>query len=136
MDNLPSSPAPNSSRRRFLQQSVAAATFGAVAQPSMVRGSPEPQTQTIALPPAFDKLAPLGPRVHPITPAEFSERIEHAQRVMADPKSQATDSSSTPPQKYDALFLAPGTYLVYFSGGHWGLSERLLGLVLPGEGTP
>jgi len=136
MDNLPSSPAPNSSRRRFLQQSVAAATFGAVAQPSMVRGSPEPQTQTIALPPAFDKLAPLGPRVHPITPAEFSERIEHAQRVMADPKSQATDSSSTPPQKYDALFLAPGTSLYYFTGVHWGLSERLLGLVIPREGTP
>jgi Xaa-Pro dipeptidase len=55
---------------------------------------------------------------------------------MADPKAQAADASSTPPQHYDALFFAPGTSLYYFTGVHWGLSERLLGLVIPREGTP
>ena len=55
---------------------------------------------------------------------------------MADPKLQAADSTSTPPQKYDALFFAPGTSLYYFTGVHWGLSERLLGLVIPREGAP
>ena len=34
------------------------------------------------------------------------------------------------------LYLAPGTSLYYFTGVHWGLSERLLGLVIPREGTP
>ena len=48
---------------------------------------------------------------------------------------------STGPQdahaaRYDALFLAPGTSLYYFSGVHWGLSERLLGLVIPRTGSP
>jgi Xaa-Pro dipeptidase len=38
--------------------------------------------------------------------------------------------------KYDALFLAPGTSLYYFTGIRWGLSERLLGLVIPRTGNP
>src|SRR5262245_7525383 len=121
-----------SSRRRFLQQTVAATSLGAFAEPAIARGAPQSH-QPSPLPPAFDKLAPLGARVHPITSAEFSERIEHAQRVMADPKLQAADSTSTPPQKYDALFFAPGTSLYYFTGVRWGLSERLLGLVIPRE---
>src|SRR5579863_2786708 len=99
----------STSRRRFLQHSIAATSLGALAQPLSVHGRALSQTSALpTLPTAFDKLAPLGERVHPITPAEFSERIAHAQRVMADPKLQAADSTSTPPQKYDALFFAPG----------------------------
>jgi Xaa-Pro dipeptidase len=37
---------------------------------------------------------------------------------------------------YDALFFAPGSSLYYFTGIRWGLSERLLGLVIPRTGTP
>lgn len=37
---------------------------------------------------------------------------------------------------YDALFFAPGTSLYYFTGIRWGLSERLLGLVIPRVGNP
>ena len=129
-------PVPGSSRRRFLQQTVAATSLGALARPDLLRGRAQTHISEAELPPAFDKLTPLGPRVHPITPAEFSERIAHAQRLMADPKSQAADASSLPPQRYDALFCAPGTSLYYFTGIHWGLSERLLGLVIPREGTP
>src|SRR5260370_1760652 len=36
--------------------------------------------------------------------------------------------------KYDALFVAPGTSLYYFTGIRWGGSERLLALVLPRTG--
>ena len=38
--------------------------------------------------------------------------------------------------KYDALFVAPGTSLYYFTGIRWGNSERLLALVLPRTGDP
>src|SRR5215510_7190652 len=38
--------------------------------------------------------------------------------------------------KYDALFVAPGTSLYYFTGIRWGMSERLLALVLPRTGEP
>jgi Xaa-Pro aminopeptidase len=127
---------PPSSRRRFLQHTIAAASLGALASPAPAAALAQARSESSTLPPAFEKLAPLGSRVHPITPAEFSERIAHAQQLMADPKSQAADATSTPPQKYDALFVAPGTSLYYFTGVHWWPSERLLGLVIPREGTP
>jgi Xaa-Pro dipeptidase len=129
-------PVLNSSRRRFLQQSIAATSLGVFAEPTRAIALSQVHSPGDSLPPAFEKLAPVGSRVHPITAAEFSDRVAHAQRVMADPKLQAADSTSTPPQKYDALFFAPGTSLYYFTGVHWGLSERLLGLVIPREGTP
>ena len=134
MNGDSSSPLPGSSRRRFLSQTIAATSLGALARPDSLHA--QAHTSANELPPAFDKLTPLGLRVHPITPSEFSERIAHAQQLMADPKSQAADATSTPPQKYDALFFAPSTSLYYFTGVRWGLSERLLGLVIPREGTP
>jgi len=77
------------------------------------------------LPPAFAGLKPLGARVHPIQQSEFHERLMRAQKLM---------SERTP--KYDALFFAPGTSLYYFTGIRWGVSERLLGLVVPRTGDP
>src|SRR5216684_269840 len=77
------------------------------------------------LPAAFSALKPLGSRVHPITADEFHQRIVHAQKLM---------SELAP--KYDALFVAPGTSLYYFTGIRWGISERLLALVLPRTGDP
>lgn len=136
MDTESALPFPASSRRRFLRQSFSAASLAVFAGPSLVRALPQAYESAGPLPSGFEKLAPLGSRVHPITPAEFSERVAHAQRVMADPKLQAADSTATPPQKYDALFFAPGTSLYYFTGVHWGLSERLLGLIIPRQGTP
>lgn len=38
--------------------------------------------------------------------------------------------------KYDALFLAPGSSLYYFTGIRWGVSERLLAVLLPRTGDP
>jgi len=53
---------------------------------------------------------------------------------MAEPKSLA--SSGPPSAKYDALFFTPGTSLYYFTGIRWGLSERLLALIVPRTGQP
>ncbi len=78
-----------------------------------------------ALPLAFSALKPLGSRVHPIATAEFHERLLGAQKLMSEVAP-----------KYDALFFAPGTSLYYFTGIRWGMSERLLGLVIPRTGVP
>ncbi len=75
----------------------------------------------------------LGVRVHPITPDEFAQRIAQAQRLMANAPA-APSGSPSQATKYDALFFAPGTSLYYFTGIRWGLSERLLGLVIPRAG--
>ena len=105
------------SRRRFLQTSAAAS---AVANVPLSPRLPEAQ-----LPPAFSALKPLGDRVHPITPDEFHGRLVHAQELM---------SQLVPP--FEALIIGPGTGLYYFTGMRWGLSERLLALVLPRSGQP
>jgi Xaa-Pro dipeptidase len=88
-----------------------------------------------ALSPAFSGLKPLGERARPITGEEFQGRIEQAQRWMNDapPAASGAPSQAT---KYDALFFAPGTSLYYFTGIRWGLSERLVGLVIPRAGHP
>jgi len=77
------------------------------------------------LPQAFSGLKPLGGRVHPITADEFHRRLLHAQKLMTELEP-----------KYDALFVAPGTALYYFTGIRWGVSERLLALVLARTGEP
>jgi Xaa-Pro dipeptidase len=80
-------------------------------------------------------LKPLGSRIRPITPAEFAERLQHAQQLMSATPSTAAQPATGAVQ-YDALFFAPGTSLYYFTGIHWGLSERLMGLVVPRTGKP
>jgi len=84
-----------------------------------------PEDGCSALPAVFSTLSPLGSRVHPITADEFHGRLEHAQKLIAELKP-----------RYDALFVAPGTSLYYLTGIRWGISERLLALVLPRMGDP
>src|SRR5437763_13759850 len=78
-----------------------------------------------ALPEACSSLKPLGSRVHPITTEEYRGRLEHAQKLMTDLDP-----------KYQALFVAPGTSLYYFTGIRWSMSERLLAFLLPRTGEP
>jgi Xaa-Pro dipeptidase len=118
------------SRRQFFQ--AAGALSAAVLAPKIAAASSEDNT---SLPAAFSSLKPLGGHVHPITPDEFGQRIEHARRLMADAPF-APSGSPSQAAKYDALFFAPGTSLYYFTGIRWGLSERLVGLVIPRVGNP
>jgi Xaa-Pro dipeptidase len=108
------------SRREFLKNT---ATASALAMTPMAKALPEDSSGP--LPAAFASLKPLGAQIHPITAEEYHERLLHAQKLM---------SEMAP--KYDALFVAPGTSLYYFTGIRWGMSERLLALVLPRTGDP
>ncbi len=106
------------SRRSFLKSTAAAS---ALALAPIANAAAEDGAET--LPPAFSGLKPLGSLVHPITADEFHERLMHAQKLM---------SEMVP--KFDTLFFAPGTSLYYFTGIRWGVSERLMGLVVPKTG--
>ena len=108
------------SRREFLKSTAAASLLGMTPVTNSC-----PEDGTMALPEAFAGLKPLGSQVHPITTDEYRARLEHAQKLMTEHAP-----------KYDALFVAPGTSLYYFTGIRWGMSERLLALVLPHTGNP
>src|ERR1039458_10456545 len=60
---------------------------------------------------------------HPITTEERLARVERAQRLMQE-------------NKLNAIAVAGGTSLLYFSGVNWGNSERLFVMVLPVRGEP
>jgi Xaa-Pro dipeptidase len=107
-------------RRTFLQGTGLAAV-GTLA----ITRSNAAQDSVSDLPPAFSSLRPLGSRARPITNEEFRERIAHAQQLMSDSAI-----------KLDALFVAPGTSLYYFSAIRWWPSERLLALLIPRTGDP
>jgi Xaa-Pro dipeptidase len=122
----------NASRRRFLKGTAMASALALVrpvlaAPMATSEAMPRATAEDVsgALPAAFSALKPLGSRLHPVTADEFYGRLLHAQKLMAE---------LTP--KYDALFVAPGTSLYYFTGIRWGISERLLALVLPRTGDP
>jgi Xaa-Pro aminopeptidase len=83
------------------------------------------QENQSALPPAFDGLKPLGDRIKPIRVDEFQGRIAHAQELM---------SQSRP--NFDVLYVTPGTSLRYYTGIRWGLSERVVALLVPRTGDP
>ena len=110
------------SRRKWMGASLlgvaAAGTAGAL------RLNAEPQGAR-PLPKAFDGMKPLGDRIHPITAEEFAARREHARELM---------SSANP--GFDAMYVTSGSGLYYFTGFRWGLSERLMALVLPRKGEP
>ena len=105
--------------RRSLLKTTALAPLATIL-PAVAEATPQERR---GLPAAFDSLKPLGDRVHPITVQEFQGRIQLAQRLMSDAK---------PP--FAALYVTPGTSLYYYTGIHWGLSERLVALTIPRQG--
>lgn len=109
-----------SSRRELLKSAAAISLTRLAPLPGLASNN-----EVDSLPDAFSNLKPLGSRVHPITAEEYRERLQLAQKLMSD---------SEP--KFDAMFVAPGTSLYYFTGIRWGMSERLLALVLPRTGDP
>ncbi len=74
--------------------------------------------------PADSPIAALKSRrseARPITAAERGARLERARRLMAE-------------NKIEAICLAGGTSLNYFSGVRWGNSERLFMMAIPARG--
>ena len=77
------------------------------------------QTQTEAL----AQLVNMADEAQPIGIEEYNHRIERAQILM---KAQGID----------AIYLNAGTNLEYFTGLRWYPSERLVGAIIPVEGSP
>jgi Xaa-Pro aminopeptidase len=112
------------SRRDLLKTGAAGAAVsmtGQVTRPFTPAGGSDQS----ASPPAFGKLKPLGDRVQPIKTEEYQGRLALAQRLMRDAKPHIS-----------ALYVTPGTSLAYYTGIRWGLSERLLAMLLPAQGDP
>jgi Xaa-Pro dipeptidase len=101
-----------------LQLSTAAG-LGALVAPHPLAAQDAPA----ALPPAIAALQPMTQGVQPISVDERRGRVRRAQELLAQ-------------EKLDALVVAPGTSLEYFSGVRWSGGERLLAMVLTREGDP
>ncbi len=106
------------SRREFLQYSAVAAA-GAFYREEWTESPAAPQQGP--LPPSLAALTSMRDQAKPITVEERRVRLERARRLMRE-------------QGLDAILLTGGTSLEYFTDIRWGLSERLLALVVPVEG--
>jgi Xaa-Pro dipeptidase len=106
-------------RREFLESS-SAAVAAAVLAPAPAARTTGP-LQGTPLPPSIQALSSQKSRARPISVEERQRRLERARALLGA-------------EQLDALFLTGGTSLRYFTGISWGLSERLLGLILPRTG--
>jgi Xaa-Pro dipeptidase len=108
------------SRRHFLWLTSAAAGVS-VLRVSAQRGGRSAPAGPV--PPSIASLTSMKDQAKPITNDERRGRIERARRLMAE-------------NRLDAIVLAGGTSLAYFTGVRWGGSERLFAVVLPVKGDP
>src|SRR5688500_5231669 len=103
------------SRRQWLEISAAAALAPAL---------PARATEAaLDLPAPIASLKPMTEGVTPITTEEHRGRLVCGQRRLRE-------------SGLDALVLATGSSLTYFTGAKWGESERLFAAVLTREGEP
>ncbi len=108
------------SRRSLLSLAGAAAGLS-VTRVSAQRGRGGAEAGPV--PASIAALTSMRDRAKPITNEERAARIEKARRLMAD-------------HKLDAIVVAGGTSLMYFTGMRWGNSERLFAVVIPRTGAP
>jgi Xaa-Pro aminopeptidase len=101
--------------RRHLLQLTAPLALGAIPRASSADEGEVPAP-----------IAALRPRLDGVEPISLDERrarLARAQKLMAE-------------TGLDAIVVASGSSLDYFSGATWGLSERFFGMVLTREGDP
>ncbi len=108
------------SRRSFLWMS---SVSSALAATGGLRAQGREGSAAGSLPPSIAALTSKKGRARPISVEERRARLDKAKRLMNE-------------QRLDALMLTGGTSMVYFANVRWGLSERLLGCVIPQRGTP
>ena len=115
-------------RRRFLLHAAAAAPVLGLS-PALLAAAQTKQTRPVAaanptgLPAPILALRDRRAEIKPITPREREERLDRARNVMTA-------------NKMDAIVLTTGASLFYFTGAHWGQSERLFAYVLPVAAAP
>ena len=103
------------SRRRFLLTAPSAAVLAVIPEPAVIA---EP-----ALPGAIAALHDRRGEARPISVTERELRIERGRALMRF-------------NQIEAILLAGGTSLDYFTGMRWSNSERLFAFVLPRRGNP
>jgi Xaa-Pro dipeptidase len=103
------------SRRQWLEVSAAAALV-----PLGARGG---AAEDVDVPGPVSALKPMTDGVSPIAVDEHRARLRRAQALLAQ-------------SGLDALVLASGSSLTYFTGARWGESERLFAAVVTREGDP
>ncbi len=108
-------------KRRTFLYSAAAGAMAAGSAKAQRRGAE--LTPPASLPGPIAALKSRRDEAKPITVAERRDRLERARQLMQQ-------------NKIDAVCMAGGTSLAYFTGIRWGNSERLFALVLPAKATP
>ena len=105
-------------RRRFLQSSALVSGAG------LLRAQAGSQTSSSeSLPPALRALKNRTGEARPITVAEREQRLERARELMLR-------------NSMDAILMAGGASLNYFTSVRWENSERLMCFVLTATGNP
>ncbi len=108
-------------RRKFI--SMAAFSAGALTISSKIFGASNlPKEVDDNLPKIIRDLQPLTDGVIPISIEERKNRIAKAQQLMEQ-------------EKMDAIFIEGTTSCFYYTGMHWGQSERTFGVVIPARGS-
>jgi len=105
-------------RRDFTK--FAGLTAGATLIPAVSNAQ---ENKLANLPPSIAQLKSRKSEASPITVEERQQRQDRARQLMRD-------------NNLDAIFMIGGTSLLYFTGVHWGNSERLFAAVLPAKGDP
>ena len=108
------------SRRRFL------ATAAAIAPALALQAQQKPTRPTrdpAALPAAMLALYDRQKDIIPITVQERESRLDRARELMKQ-------------NKIDGILITTGASLQYFTGAHWGQSERLFAYVIPAAAAP
>jgi Xaa-Pro dipeptidase len=108
-------------RRDFFKTSGAAALGAGMVGAAV--STANAQSEDEALPAPIAALKPMTAGVDPISMDERKARIAKAQKLLADTGMQA-------------LVMASGTSLNYFTGARWGLSERFFGCIITRQGDP
>src|SRR5271168_2788890 len=103
-------------RRRFLLSSP-----GVAAAPTLTLTAQSEHPDK--LPPAIAALTNRRAQAVPITLAEREQRLDRARALMHQ-------------NNIDAIVIATGTSLSYFTGLRWGQSERFFAWTLPAKGAP
>ena len=107
-------------RRDFLRMSAGIAAGAAFTGTHALTFAETTSFQSSA-PEPIRKLRRMTDGVVPITVDERKARIEKARKLMKD-------------HRIDAIYMEPGSSMSYYTGMHWGTSERMFALVIPARG--
>ena len=112
-------------RRRFIESAALSAGSLALACAPGAAGNasttPSSEDGPTEIPASIRALKPMTDGIVPIGDDERQQRIGKAQRLMAE-------------NKMDAIFMEGATSCFYYTGMHWGESERTFGVVIPAKG--